>query len=189
MGSERKQKSKFNWDLWKLNAKLLQDDLFVERVRECLMRDNYDRGSENCFEATERFKQNAKTIAIERSSQVCREERREQNELRNLLAQLLPGSFTSVIKSVKMEIEAKDAEKYKGAAIRARGEKLLAGEQPTKRALADQKSYARKQEISRTVYCGAIKEEPKAIMNAFTEHYMELFENKAPPKGGFETEF
>lgn len=32
-----KKKSKFNWEPWKLNSRLLQDGLVVERVKECLM--------------------------------------------------------------------------------------------------------------------------------------------------------
>lgn len=58
-----------------------------------------------------------------------------------------PGEFAQEIRNVKNQIEAIDAERYRGAVVRARAEKLWLGETPTKRALGDEKRYARRNEI------------------------------------------
>lgn len=100
----------------------------------------------------------------------------------------MPGKFPPDIRSMKIKIEAKDAEKYKGEKIRAKGEKLLLGEQTTKCALASEKSYAREQDKSQKEYSGAIKKAQKVIMNAFIENYMKLFGHREQPKSGFETD-
>ena len=43
------------------------------------------------------------------------------------------------IKECKSKLELIDVEKYKGAIVRARSDKLWMGEAPTKRALSDEK--------------------------------------------------
>lgn len=89
--------------------------------------------------------------------------RKGEKELGNLFALLITdgtkvsGSSTEGIRNLKTTSDVRKDKKYKGAAIRARTEKLLAGEQPTERAIADEKRYyIRKQQINRIEYTGVV---------------------------------
>lgn len=77
------------------------------------------------------------------------EQRRLDENLRHLCAFECqnPGQGVKDIESIKREIERFHEERYHGAVVRARAERYLLGEQPTKRALADEKKYALKKEI------------------------------------------
>lgn len=194
LGAKVKRKAEFNWDLWKINTKLLEDSVFVESVRKRLY-ENYDRNCQSAGEAWERFKQDVKMMAIERAGKLHYLEKKEEKDLRSLLMELTkeetrtPGYFSEDIRNIKAKIEKLEVEKYKGAAIRARVERLLVGEQPTKRALADEKSYARKHEIRQIEYGGMMKMAQSDIKKAFTEYYTTLFSRKMPTRNGYETEF
>lgn len=67
--------------------------------------------------------------------------------------------------------------------IRARAEQFTAGEMPTKRALADEKRYAKRNEISRIEFNGVVTEQLHEIQLAFSQHYQDLFSYKKPQSG------
>lgn len=50
-----------------------------------------------------------------------------------------PGTCTEEMRTVKQKLEAIDTERYRGAIVRARAQRLLAGEMPTKRAFGLEK--------------------------------------------------
>lgn len=193
VGEKQRSRVKFNWNLWKLNDKLLKDDKFLRMIAE--KKEALDKGADtNNIERWERFKQEVKMIAIERSTELKFNERKEEKELRNLLLLLTaeeakaPGLFSDDIRSVKAKIENLEVEKYKGAAIRARSERLLAGEAPTKRSMADEKRHARSKEIPVIIDEGLEKRDQVEIENVFVKHYRNLFAYK-PPQEGFESRF
>lgn len=193
IGTEQK-KPKFCWDLWKLNARLLQDEVFAEKVKEkikLLLLENDERISVGW----ETFKQEVKMDAIERASTLRRKEKEKENELLSELKFLMSAHNTQIenndskIKQVKTELELIDAEKYKGAIIRARAEKLWFGERPTKRALCDEKRYATQNEIKAVEYEGRVTQDRATIQQAFYEHYRDLLGRKRDFDEGFKQHF
>ncbi|MDD9361432.1 MAG: hypothetical protein PV344_00670 [Anaplasma sp.] len=144
----KQAKSRFNWDLWKFNDKLLKDETFMSGVRDGL--DKVLTAEANVVEIWEQFKNDVKVNAIERSCTARFNERQKEKELQGQLDVLLsvesaqPGSFTKEISEVKSQLELIDTERYRGAMIRARAERLWSGEVPTKRSLGDEKRYAEK---------------------------------------------
>lgn len=67
-----------------------------------------------------------------------------------------------------------DAEKYKGAIIRARAENLWFGERPAKRVLCDEKRYASKNGIRAVEYDGRDPQYRATIQQACYEHYHDV---------------
>lgn len=138
IGNKQKQ-PRFNWHLWKLNAKLLNDEPFVEEVEEKLGRLVNDQ-PENYSTAWEQFKNEVKMAAIERASIKRRNEMKNEKDLQRQLEYLLnavilePKKVADEIKKNKSELELIDNERYKAAMIRARGERLWLGEAPNKRS-------------------------------------------------------
>lgn len=65
-------------------------------------------------------------------------------------------------------------QKIKEAAIRARPEKLLGGEKPSKRGKADEKGDARKQEI-KLYGCGVVTKKRNNISSSFAKYYSDFF--------------
>lgn len=193
LGGMKQRKAKMNWDLWKINSRLTEDEKFVKKVKESMA--IFDVSELSCIESWERFKQDVKINAIERSTLIKHEERKEEKQLRELLANLgreeekMPGMFMHDIKGIKVRLEGLDAQKYRGAAIRARAEKWLTGEMPTKRVLSDEKRYARSSEIADIEYKGQIRSDQSGIASAFVEHYRELFAGKIPSEEGFRETF
>lgn len=131
----KKQKpSKFSWDLWKLNDKLLQDDVFQKAVQEKLENLLSITTSAFFIAEWELFKRDVKFTAIERACVVCHKEKEREKELHLRLKYMLsaesssPGLFSKEIKEVKSELEVIDEEKYRGAVLRARAERLWMGE-------------------------------------------------------------
>lgn len=189
-----KKKRRMCYELWKFNAKLLDDEVFVEGTKEALV-DLLLEGSESMEEKWELFKQRVKMKAIERGSIIQCQARREENSLKQHLEKLLrlqtdrPETVTKDVKDIKHKLEVIDEQKYKGAVIRARSEKFLGGEAPTKRALSDEKMYARKKEIAEIEYKGTVRGDQKGIQNAFEEHYAQLFSLQSHSKGGSNEEF
>lgn len=185
VGGKKQRQAKFNWDLWKMNDKLLKDDKFqatvVARKTELV---NF--GNKNIVEEWESFKQEIKIAAIERSTEIKFNDRKEEKELRDLLQLITveeakaPGLFTEDLRTTKAKIERIEVEKYKGAAIRARTERLIGGEMPTKRSLADERSHARRNEIHNIEHEGIFLTEQVEIEGAFTKHYEHLFSCKTP---------
>lgn len=144
VGKRKGTKSKFVWENWKLNEKLLNDDIFVDRVTSAIhelpMADNELLGAK-----WERFKQAMKMMAIERSCAIKQKQRLQENTLRDDLKFLImqegkqPGTCTEEMRTVKQKLEAIDTERYRGAIVRARAQRLIAGEMPTKRAFGLEK--------------------------------------------------
>lgn len=66
---------------------------------------------------------------------------------------------------------------------------MLVGEQPTKRALADEKSCASKQEIRQIEHDGVMKMAQSDMKRAFTEYYTTLFSCNTAIKSVYETKF
>ncbi|KAH9367379.1 hypothetical protein HPB48_010174 [Haemaphysalis longicornis] len=193
IGTE-KRNPKFNWELWKFNAKLLHDEVFSDKVKEqikLLFKEN----DENIGIEWETFKQEVKMDAIERSAVLRQKDKEKENELLTELQFLLSAqnahleNNASKVKQVKAELEHIDAEKYKGAIIRARAEKLWLGERPTKRALCDEKRYATRNEIKAVEYDGCIARDSETIQRAFYEHYRDLLGRKRDFEDGFRHHF
>lgn len=190
----RKQtKSRFSWDLWKFNAKLLGDETFVNEVKDLL---NEFGGRNGDFIAQwEQFKNDVKIKAIERSSVLRYNERKKEEELQTQLKFLLsqecaaPGTFSKEIKEVKNALEVIDIERYRGAMIRARAERLWSNETPTKRALGDEKRYAKRNEIARIRYGNVVTDDSEVIEREFVQHYRGLFSHQECFKNDYERQF
>lgn len=71
-------------------------------------------------------------------------------------------------------MEQMEEEKYKGAVIRARSERLWLGERPTKRAIGEEKRYATKNEINEIRYHNEVSTGKSVIETAFVERYRSL---------------
>lgn len=81
----------------------------------------------------------------------------------------------------KSELDKIQLENDQGAVVRARSEKFLCGEQPTKRALADEKKHALSREILEIEYRGTISSDKTVIEGACFEYYSQLFGEKRTP--------
>lgn len=186
--------TKFNWELWKFNEKLLLDEEFTTKVKEYIK--HMLQNDSNFIQAWEQFKCEIKIAAIDRACTLRRKEREQEKELRSTLEYMLsmesvkPGLFAQDIKKIKTKLEVIDEEKYRGAVIRARSEKLWLGETPTKRALSDEKRYAVSKEIKEICYQNVVtSEKKKTIERAFVEFYSELFSLKTPDIERFRKDF
>lgn len=191
----RKQnKTRFNWDTWKFNDKLLQDEEFVNGVKERIGR-LIEAGSRSIGSRWDRFKEEVKSSAIERSCILKSRERQKEKDLQCQLHFLLaiesaqPGKYTKEIREVKSQLELIDIDNYRGAVIRARANKLWAGETPTKRSLSDEKRYAARNEVSAIQYGKEVTREGNIIERAFTEYYRGLLGRKISVEEGFKAEF
>lgn len=125
IGENKIPKAKFNWRLWKLNTSLLKDKTFVATVDDLLRK--ITEQNETCpLERWERFKEQVKMSAIERSSTLKfyarAEERKLQKDLRTLCEAECecPGWGTKDIANVKTRLEKFQKERYEGAVIRSR---------------------------------------------------------------------
>lgn len=94
----------------------------------------------------------------------------------------MPGGTATEIKQVKAELQAFQDIKYCGVVVRARAEKFLLGEQPTKRALADELKFALAKEISAMKQNGAVINDRDGIGRAFVTYSSQLFGGKDMPK-------
>lgn len=194
LGSKKENRSKFTWDLWKFNDKLLEDDLLMQQVR-ATVENISNSSSEKLGVQWEHFKQETKMQAIERGTAIKKERQKQESFLRTCLQAMVeeesrvPGTFKDEIKATKAKLELIDAERYHAALVRARAEKLIAGEMPTKRALGTEKRYARRNEITEIEYNGVVSGENTEIERAFFEHYSTLFSRSAIQLEKFEREF
>lgn len=185
---------KFNWHLWKLNNSIMKDKHFSRKVSEALTV-LYEDGKDDWETRWEVFKQDVKLSAIERTTILNFEKKQDEKKLQSQLQALVkeesvkPGSFTEEIKNTKNKLELLDKEKYRGAIIRSRTEKLWMGETPTKRALSDEKQYARRKEVKEIMYNGRLTKEKSQIMNAFVDHYRDLLGKRIPMASGFSEDF
>lgn len=179
IGRKTKNKNAFSWEGWKLNGKLLEDDVFVANTLT-LLESLKNEGSCHC-EGWELFKQSVKIKAIERSSLLKHEATKQEALLRANLEALLaeecikPGEYKNDIRTVKQKLEAIDTERYRGALVRARAEKITAGEMPSKRALGLEKWHARRNDIVEIENNGTITRDTNIIETVFFQYYSELF--------------
>lgn len=194
LGSKIENTNKFTWDLWKFNDKLLEDDIFMEQVRETV--EKMDNSSDEKYGVRwEHFKQETKMQAIERGSTIKKNKQKQERFLRSNLQTMVaeesraPGTFKDEIRATKAKLELIDAERYHAALVRARAERMIAGETPTKRALGAEKRYARRNEITEIEYKGRVSSEKVDIERAFFEHYSTLFSRSPVELAKFEREF
>lgn len=121
----------------------------------------------------EDFKNEVKIGAIERATILRREEKQKEKALRCKLDFLLnlestePGRVMAEIKKIKSQLEIIDTEKYRGAMIRSRAERLWQGETPNRRALSDEKTYARRSDIKQISYKDEVTSDSRIIQQAF----------------------
>lgn len=185
--------AKFNWELWKCNVKIFDDEVYVQEIKRKI--GDLLESEPGCYaEAWEDFKQNAKISAIERAGALRRQQRKEETELQSRLDFYLnaetaaPGTFAREIKEVKSKLEVINTERYRGAVLRARAEKIYMGENPTKRALSDEKSYASRNEIKAIMYRDEVVRDEKLIRRAFVDYYQELLGHEPQIEEGFPCE-
>ncbi|CAN7991181.1 unnamed protein product [Ixodes hexagonus] len=149
--AHKRRKKNTNWKLWKLNNQLLKDENFLASATDLLQQ--IGNTTEHIFAKWERFKQELKQLAIERGSIIkFQKSEAEKTLLRNLhvLVELeckYPGQGLEDIIRIKAELDQFYHERYQGAVVRARAEKYFLGEQPTKRAMEEEKRYAMSKEI------------------------------------------
>lgn len=99
----------FDWQMWKLNSKLLSDDSFQADVERHIANMN-DKGVTKLGAKWEVFKQNVKMTALERSSAIARQERAEERSLRVNLQRLIdvesnnPGLFIDDIRALRASL-------------------------------------------------------------------------------------
>lgn len=135
------------------------------------------------------LKEEVKLVAIERSRNILFQRREREKQLKRNLEALhrlesqKPGTSMEDIRNIKAELDKLYQEKYKGAVIRSRSEKYLLGEQPTKRALSDEKKYALSKEIREIEVNGAISSDKEIIQQGFVDYYIKFFGERSPPKG------
>ncbi|KAM7306544.1 uncharacterized protein ISCGN_010247 [Ixodes scapularis] len=185
---------KWDWALWKLNSSILSDEPFRGSV-STLFENLY--GNDNALWAVrwDLFKEEVKMAAIERSSTLNYQKKKEGDVLRRQLNGFVtlesanPGEFMREIKECKSKLELIDVEKYRGAIVRARSDKLWLGEAPTKRALCDEKSYAQRNDIREICYGTTVTRDRAVIERAFVEHYRNLFGRIASVDDGFDADF
>lgn len=190
-----KEKSpRWEWELWKMNGCLVNDEAFISRVKE-LFQNLIANDQEKWGERWELFKEDVKMIAIERCSIITHKKKIKDCDLRRKLDMFIaeegkkPGEFAKEIRDVKSQLEMIDAEKYRGAIVRARSEKYLMGENPTKRSLADEKRHAKRNEIKEISYGATLTRDKNVIEKAFVEHYRNLQGNSPSLDTGYKTCF
>lgn len=173
-------KKLFHWDLWKLNAKLLQDEIFTRRVQAAIERMTDGDKSVGHGPKWEIFKQNIKIMAMERASVIKNEEKKMEKAIRSKLLTLVkeecrsPGVFKDDILFLKEKLELLDRDRYRGALVRARADRLIAGELPTKRALGMEKGTPVVMRLRKSNMLGssqATAPKSKGLFLIITAHY------------------
>ncbi|KAH6944044.1 hypothetical protein HPB50_001417 [Hyalomma asiaticum] len=101
----------------------------------------------------------------------------------------MPGVFIDDIRALKRKIEQFDIERYRGAMVRARAERLITKEAPSKRALGSEKWHARRNQIVEIDCDGEVSDTAEHIERAFYEHYSDLFTDCSVDAERFQKEF
>lgn len=191
---KKKKPTGFNWGLWKLNDQLLDDENFMQFVNDALI--EIETGAEKEFGVKwERFKEVLKMKAIERAGEIANTKRIRQSVLENNLRALMqeecltPGTCSEDIRSVKSELESIDKERFQGALIRARAQKFLLDEAPTKRALSTEKRYVSQNNINEISYNGRMTCDDAEIRTAFYHFYRSLFSSHTVDLQKFKDDF
>ncbi|KAG0427072.1 hypothetical protein HPB47_025853, partial [Ixodes persulcatus] len=79
-GKRARSTNKFKWELWKLNANLLKDEIFVTHVNDLF--EKYAETNRQCLlERWEHFKEDLKQVAIERSTTIKSKARAKERQL------------------------------------------------------------------------------------------------------------
>lgn len=86
-----------------------------------------------------------------------------------------PSSHLKDIEQIKTQLNGIHQDRYRGAVVRARSEKNLLGEQPARRALADEREYALSKERREIEYKNMVTSNENSIKEAFVHHYRTLF--------------
>lgn len=186
--------SRFSWNLWKLNDKLLDDEIFLKKVKE-KMDGIFSVETSNFTIVWEQFKNEVKIAAIERACVLRSNEKQQEKELKSTLDFMTtvestnPGHFSKEIRDLKSKLEVIDENKYRGAMVRARAERLWLGETPTKRALGEEKRQAVKKEIKEIRYKNEATRDKELIKKAFVECYQRLLSPKIKDTVAFRNDF
>lgn len=190
----KKAKKNFSWDTWKLNNKLLEDDVLISKTTDAIKQLGTIKATDIVAE-WELFKQKFKMAAIERGSIIKHEQTKDERLLRENLCTLIkeesaaPGAFKDDICAVKRKLEHINTERYRGALVRARAEHMLHLESPSKRAIAMEKRHSTRNEIEEIEFNGRITKEKTEIEQVFYEHYCRLFSYNAVDINNFKREF
>ncbi|CAN7951613.1 unnamed protein product [Ixodes pacificus] len=130
--------------------------------------------------------------ALERATDLKNENRKNETLMRSNLQMLIkeecraPGAFKDAISFLKERLELLDTlsekkvDRYHGALVRARADRMIKGEVPTKRALGTEKRYARRNEIAEIERDGSVTSDKAEIERAFFDHYRALFAEFTP---------
>lgn len=104
-----------------------------------------------------------------------REERKVENGLRLDVQRVLteegkiPGVLEDDIRTFKANLERIDEKKYKGPIVRARAERLLVGETPTKRTFVIENKDASCNQIAEIDHRGTVTGNRDLIQQAFVK--------------------
>lgn len=168
-----------NWDLWKLNIQLLREETFVKKVKELILEMTQCRQLP-IFARWELFKEKVKSEAIGISCEIAQGKRAEKRYLHDLLHKLhvfesqQPGQYVDEINVVRAQMQKHDTDAYRGAMVRSRASRFIS-EEPTKKALGDEKRYALSKEILEIESHGSVCTEASQITAVFEDHYRNLF--------------
>ncbi|CAN8017276.1 unnamed protein product [Ixodes persulcatus] len=157
------------WALWKLNNNLFKNKDFNERLITCFMaiRSDTDLFS---FAQWDSFKQEAKNIAIECACIQTYNEKADRRALTHSLHELnaleceKPRNLHEEICFLKSELERHELQRYRGAAVRSRCQRLVSAEQPTKKNLDDERRHALAKEIPELLCTGC-------LLKKYRQHY------------------
>lgn len=189
-----KERSKFKWENWKFNDKLLHDDDFAAHINEAVQK-LLTIDETTLREQWDLFKQGVKLKALESASRIQHEKRKQEKSLHECLGILIaeecqqPGMFKDDILAVKQKLEAIDEDRYRGAILRSRAERMVAGETPTKRSFGIEKKRAHINHISQIEWQGVICVEKGDIQRAFYDYYSNVFAHSSGNIEAFKNEF
>lgn len=184
-GDNGRTNFKPKWKLWKLNVSLISDKEFISRVRS-LLSSCFSKNLHS-FAAWEMFKLEIRDIAIEISSIRSYVKKCEEKMLRKSLYNLheleseTPGTYINEITLVKSHLQKYDAERYRGARIRARTTRALHSEEPTRQALLDERRHANSKHISDIYSNGVLVTKTEEIIKEFQRYYTTLFSSAHTP--------
>lgn len=115
-----------------MNTKLIKDEVFLDKTKKEIEQFFSDT-IRSAAEKWELFKQRVKLNAIERGGHIKYQAQKQEQGLRQELEDLVrietahPGFVTQELQDVRRKLESLEEDKYRGAIIRARAQKYLAG--------------------------------------------------------------
>lgn len=175
----RPPKRVVNWQLWKFNSRLLEDELF-RQCTENLIQTSF--ASVPVYApAWDAFKLTFRKMAICRASVLAFQQRQKERLLTRQLYGLLrlecesPGQFHGDIENIRDQLEAFDAIRFQGAALRSRMQAFTLTDAPSKAALIEERKHGLLSEVSELSVNGVVTREAKDILGAFHAHYTGIF--------------